>query len=124
MGDYDGLRFEPPAPVANVTVRRPDDGREQRDVPMLMDSGADVTLIPRHVVASLGLAALGQTYEVVGFDGQAGEVPAVSAALVLAGRTYTGQFLVTDTEWGILGRNILNTLVLTLDGPRRQWRST
>ena len=34
---------------------------------------------------------------------------------------FRGQFLVTDASPGILGRNILNLLVLTLDGPGLAW---
>lgn len=43
------------------------------------------------------------------------------AALVLMGRVYRGQYLLIDEEWGILGRNILNSFSLTLDGPNQQW---
>jgi hypothetical protein len=39
----------------------------------------------------------------------------------MLGRTFRGQFLVIDEETGILGRNILNTLALLLDGPRQTW---
>jgi hypothetical protein len=34
---------------------------------------------------------------------------------------FRGQYLVTPGPYGILGRNILNVLVLTLDGPRLTW---
>ena len=34
---------------------------------------------------------------------------------------FRGQFLVTDASHGILGRNILNLLVLRLDGPGLSW---
>jgi hypothetical protein len=39
----------------------------------------------------------------------------------MLGRTFRGQFLVTDQPVGILGRNILNSLALLLDGPRQTW---
>lgn len=32
-----------------------------------------------------------------------------------------GQLLVIDQEVGILGRNILNTVALLLDGPQQTW---
>jgi len=34
---------------------------------------------------------------------------------------FDGTFVVTDSAYGILGRNILSHLVLTLDGPRQLW---
>ena len=47
MPRYDDVRFSPPAPVAAVTVRVPLTGDAVADVPMLIDTGADVTLTPR-----------------------------------------------------------------------------
>ena len=35
MPAYDGVRFSPPAPVATVVLRRPDDAQSVADVPML-----------------------------------------------------------------------------------------
>ena len=34
---------------------------------------------------------------------------------------FKGDFLVVDQPWGILGRNVLNAVPLTLDGPRLRW---
>ena len=42
MPHYDATRFEPPAPLAQVTICNPDNGTLNPDVPMLLDSGADV----------------------------------------------------------------------------------
>ena len=40
------------------------------DVMMLLDSGADVTLLPQAAVDQLGVLPIpGQRYELVGFDG-------------------------------------------------------
>lgn len=46
MPRYDTAQFEPPAPLAQVTLRNPDTGTISSDVPMLLDTGADVSLIP------------------------------------------------------------------------------
>ncbi len=48
MPHYDATRFEPPAPLAQVTICNPDNGTLNPDVPMLLDSGADVTLIDKY----------------------------------------------------------------------------
>ena len=45
MPAYDGTRFDPPAPLVHVSVRNPASGAVLPEVPMLLDSGADVTLL-------------------------------------------------------------------------------
>lgn len=109
MPAYDASRFDPPAPVAMVTLRSQDNLTVVSDVPMLLDSGADVSLVPETAVRSLDVSILaGRQHELVGFDGQSVLSGVVSIELVLANRIFRGQFLLIDQEWGILGRNILN----------------
>ena len=50
MPAYDHTLFDPPAPIARVTLRRIEGGRDCPEVPMLIDSGADVTLLPEKSV--------------------------------------------------------------------------
>ena len=89
---------------------------------MLLDTGADVTLIPREAAGPMGLTATpAQSYELVGFDGSITLAPVVQLELVLGRRAFRGQFLLVDQPWGIIGRNILNALSLYLDGPRLIW---
>ena len=45
MPAYDPRLFSPPAPVPTVIVRHQESGVKVTDVPMLLDSGDDVTLI-------------------------------------------------------------------------------
>lgn len=118
MNAYDAARFDPPAPLALVTVTA-----QQlviRDVPMLLDTGADVSLLPRSHAASL-LSPDAKQYELESFDGKRTTAPAVTAELQLLGKTFRGQFLLTDGWHGVLGRNILNNLSLVFDGPARHW---
>ena len=71
MPVYDGNRFEPPAPVARVNLRHPSGGQVV-EILMLLDSGADVTLLPRRPVESLGVPVeSGRRYSLIGFDGTA-----------------------------------------------------
>ena len=55
MPDYDAEQFAPPAPVASVTLRNLENDSQVSDVPMLLDSGADVTLVPQTAVVRLGI---------------------------------------------------------------------
>ena len=122
MPAYDAALFDPPAPLARVTLRNSDTGAIRSDVPMLLDSGADISLIPQTAADALGLAAIPERrYELVGFDGSTSLAPVVQLELVFSRRTFRGQFLLIDQEWGILGRNILNAIPLLLDGPRLTW---
>jgi hypothetical protein len=51
MQAYDAARFDPPAPLALVTVQAERLGIVIHDVPVLLDTGADVSLLPRSQVA-------------------------------------------------------------------------
>jgi hypothetical protein len=120
MGEYDAARFDPPAPLAMVTVRSEQLGVVIHDVPMLLDTGADVSLLPRSHVASL-VGPDATQYELEAFDGTRSTAPVVNAELQLLGKSFRGQFLLIDGWHGVLGRNVLNNLALVLDGPALKW---
>jgi hypothetical protein len=102
MPAYDGVRFAPPAPLAFVVLRHLQTRVTVADVPMLIDSGADVTLIPREQEFALGLAPdAGQGYELVGFDGTKSVAESVQLDLLFLRRAFGGRFLLIDQEWGI-----------------------
>jgi len=122
MPAYDTTLFNPPAPVASITLRNKETGAIVLDVPMLLDSGADITLIPQNAVASLGLIALpDKHYELIGFDGNTSFAPVVQLELLFCQKTFRGQFLIVDQAWGILGRNVLNAVRLLFNGPNLTW---
>ena len=122
MPAYDAADFNPPAPLARVTLRNPSTGVTVADVVLLVDSGADVTLLPREAVEGLGInLATGRGYEIAGFDGNKSLVPAVNLDMLFLKRLFRGQYLVIDEERGILGRDVLNHIALLLDGPRLRW---
>src|SRR5262249_25275057 len=108
MPTYDDHFFTPPAPLARVTLRNSGDGKRVSEVPMLIDSGADVTLIPHQSVAALGtIIEPNIGYEVMRFDGSKSIVQVVSLDLLFLKRTFRGRFLVSNQEWGVIGRDIL-----------------
>ena len=122
MPAYDATHFNPPAPFAQVTLRNPSTGVAVADVVLLVDSGADVTLLPRKAVDELGVSlSAGRGYEIAGFDGNRSFVPAVNLEMLFLKRLFKGQYLLIDDERGILGRDVLNHIALLLDGPRLEW---
>jgi len=55
MPRYDGLRYDPPAPVAVVKLQSFAADRSIPDVQLLIDTGADITLLPSEAVSRLGV---------------------------------------------------------------------
>ena len=121
MPDYDSARFSPPAPVTLVTLRNPESGMMKVGVEMLLDTGADVTLLPRGVAEELGLSYSASSYELIGFEDHSSLARAVRAEMIFLGLTFRGQFLLVEQDWGIIGRNVLNAVSLTFDGPKLSW---
>lgn len=122
MPSYDSILFDPPAPLAHVTLRNPKSGIEWANVQMLIDTGADITLLPQGVLEHLGNEILlGRNYELAGFDGSASLFQIVQVDLIFLGRTFHGQYTLINEELGILGRNVLNVVPLFFDGPRLTW---
>ena len=121
MPTYDGQHFSPPAPVAIVSITNPDTGATLADVRMLIDTGADISVLPESAAETLALRVGDRAYEVMGYDNMVQERHSVRAALVFSRRRFTGQFLVLDQEVGVLGRDVLNHFVVVLDGPNEMW---
>jgi hypothetical protein len=78
MPSYDAAHFNPPAPVAQVMLRNPHSGATVFDVLLLVDTGADITLLPRIAIEQLGVPLLAvQRYELMVFDGNKSFTPVV-----------------------------------------------
>lgn len=76
---------------------------------MLIDSGADVSLLPRAPIAHLiDTKEGGDLYELEGFDGTRSHAPAVRLELYFLGRALRRHI-------------ILNAIPLLLDGPNLTW---
>ena len=122
MPAYNATLFDPPAPTANVVLRDPRPGKTVADVLLLLDTGADLSLVPQVAVQQLDVAPIpGSQYELMGFDGSISVSPAAQLELIFLNRTFRGRYLLIDQPWGVLGRDILNLLALCFDGPLAQW---
>jgi len=63
----------------------------------------------------------GETYELKSFDGSTSISNAVELHLIFLQKAFKGRFLLINETCGILGRDVLNYVVLTLDGPHLTW---
>ena len=123
MAAYDSDLFDPPAPMARVTLRAIPTRKIITDVPMLIDSGSDLTLIPEASIAELGPnLGLDKRVELQGFDGRVTAARSVELDLIFLGITFRGRLAVVDSPVGVLGRNVLNRFAILLDGPNLNWK--
>lgn len=122
MPAYNGEAFDPPAPMAFIELRNPATGETLPAVPMLIDTGADATLLPQAALDWLRIAPMEETaYELAGFGGERRVLASVRVEVTFCRKIFRGQFLPLDREWGILGRNVLNSVPLLLNGPPLFW---
>jgi hypothetical protein len=122
MPAYDSTAFRRPAPVASVTIRSPVSGRTASNVLLLIDSGADVSFVPREPIADMiDESQQSAQYEVEAFDGTRSRASVAELEVLFLGKSFRGQFLLLDAPCGILGRNILNNISVLLDGPSLNW---
>lgn len=106
--------LDPPAPVVPVRISGPV-GEEAVMLPMLVDTGADCTLVPASITRRLGLPQI----DVIGLTGVGGtrSRATVHAASVELGGFRSFARVVAFADEAILGRDVLNRVLVTLDGP-------
>src|SRR5437867_1692310 len=89
MPDYDSGQYDPPAPVATVSLRPLGAVSPAVDAILLLDTGADITLLPRQAVERLGVRPLeGIDYELIGFDGTRRTAQSVDLDMVFLRKTF------------------------------------
>lgn len=124
MTTYDGQHYQPPAPVTSLTLRTLD-GRDLTvsNVPALIDTGADLTLLPRWAVEQLGLTPQADgSVQLAWFDGSTRSAETVELEASFSGGRFQGRYALVDQPHGIVGRNLLNHFRLLFDGPARTWQ--
>lgn len=93
MPEYNSSDFHPPAPLVVVQVQSEGAPGIQLEAPLLIDSGADVTMLPRERIgAFLSTTLAPQFYEVESFDGSRSHAQVIACELRFLGKSFRGQF--------------------------------
>lgn len=112
-------QLSPPAPFVSITLRNPISNAEQHDVPAQIDSAADRTLLPETLVQALGLPQIG-TIPIGGVGGIVQTMPSYPVHVAIHNLPIQTVEVVASAgeSWVLLGRDIVNTHRLLLDGPQ------
>lgn len=110
--------YTPPAPVVEIGVRGLDPDSQEVRLTALIDSGADVSMLPIHALQAV-MAKHMETRYIRGITGVRQAVETYVALVRIGERVIlTAEAIaVVRGNDAILGRDILNQLVVTLDGP-------
>jgi len=113
---YD-IAFDPPMPVVEVQIHAPGHEPLPRTFSALVDSGADGTLIPVNLLEAAGARYVGEA-RLRGITGTSLRVDIYLLNLRVGSQWVRGVRVAAVTEPAeiVLGRNVLNHLVITLNG--------
>ena len=113
---YDDQHFNPPAPVITVTIHIPNNSIKRMTIEALVDTGADITCIPKSFVKALG-AECASSYNVQGVNKEfIGSFDSYFIEIEIATIRKMVEVIGCGDE-PILGRNIINEFTLHLYGP-------
>ncbi len=114
--------YNPPAPVAKVKLRNPDTLESIADVPMLLDTGSDITLLSSNSCDAIGVkVSETESLELEGFNQTTSLAYYVSLDFIFLNKLFRGKFLVCDHQEGIIGRDVLNEFSINFDGVNLEW---
>lgn len=91
------------------------------DVPLLIDTGADISIVPLAVATTVGAVIQPSGVPIQFSTGAETVLDRAELTVEFLRYRFRGSFLVTESSYGIAGRNMLNLLMLTLDGPHLTW---
>jgi hypothetical protein len=112
-------QVEPPAPFVLVTLRNPVTGLERENIAAQLDYAADRTLLPSDVAQSLVLPAIGSVF-IGGVGGTVAEMTVYAVAIAVHQLPPRPVEVVAhpNEPWILLGRDVLNSHRVVLDGPQ------
>lgn len=110
--------FNPPAPVAELTIAHPVTAAISGVLHGILDSGADITVIPDSLATRLQLTPHGQIWT-QSYNGTYSRRLVYYVRLTVEGFELPAvRCVAADRSNVLLGRNVLNHFIITLDGKR------
>ena len=110
-------QVQPPAPFIYVAVVAPDQTARVERIPALIDTGADITVIPRKLITDLGLIKFSEI-GVRGFRLRTQPLDTFLVRLHIHDWEIEAlEVIAEDESHCLLGRDLLNQFLITLDGP-------
>lgn len=108
----------PAMPVMDVKVIDPSSGMSVGPLSALVDTGADGTLVPKQLLEDIGAIPIGRGKLRWLWD-ESRQVQIYLVRLEIGSHVLRGVHVagITNSKEFILGRNVLNHLVFTVDGP-------
>lgn len=114
--------YTPPAPVISLQIAAPGEKADSTIHTALIDTGADGTFIPIAILEELNAPILYLTNVRSHFGERAYRAAVHKADFVLSDKIRLPNIEVVADDWSeqiIIGRNLLNKLHLSLDGPQQ-----
>lgn len=108
--------YVPAMPVIDVTVTTPGQRHTSTTIRALVDSGADGSLIPIDILEQVGARYVDKA-RMRGILGHTQMVDIYLTTLQIGGNwVHSVRVIAVEGTEAVLGRNVLNHLVITLDG--------
>jgi predicted aspartyl protease len=116
--------FDPPAPFTDVIIAASSNSGPQRSVGALLDTGAEISIIPQQIAHELELSPYAEMI-IEAFDGRRQRVNLYAVTLEVAGTHLSPVGAVAyPSSYAILGWDVLNRFLTTLDGPHLSFEIT
>jgi predicted aspartyl protease len=119
---YDKKGYNPSAPVLPVTIRVPGNSKKHVTIDGLIDTGADITCLPKTIIELLDAEPAG-TCKVRGITEVTEKLPPSYETYFLEFEITGAKELVEVVALGnklLLGRNFINKFILQLHGPKEE----
>jgi predicted aspartyl protease len=118
---YQRAGYPFPIPVLSVRFRRLAESATTESLVAIVDTGADMTIAPLHILTKLQAQDIQETNLVTQW-GDSHPVVLYLVDIEIESQVFPGVLVAGDetTDEIILGRNLLNLLPIFLDGPQQQ----
>lgn len=115
---YYSSDYDPAAPVIEIRIRKPSSTTSSTTLTAMVDSGADATMIPRKYLKAVRAQYAG-TRILRGVTGQPQQVDLFVVVVEIGHFSASGIRVVAiaDDSTPLIGRDVLNQFIITLNGP-------